>query len=246
VKDQKNRVETLLRSLHERARELECFYGVQSMLSTPNITLEVMCRKLLEIIPPGWRYPELCVVKVSVGTTTCTSPDFVETQWMLCSDIVVQGRVVGFVAVYYTSDPTPHCASPFLDEEVRLLDMIASRVGDLLLQRIKTQFAADWNEVRASVPEYAKCEWQMALGAMKSADPDLYQRVARKMLNYLCWNVLTSLVNGIARARSTAPTPRRASDRVYLQWPPTISNARTSCTSFRCGYRRTSRASLFS
>jgi pyruvate, water dikinase len=188
VKDQKNRVETLLRSLHERARELECFYGVQSMLSTPNITLEVMCRKLLEIIPPGWRYPELCVVKVSVGTTTCTSPDFVETQWMLCSDIVVQGRVVGFVAVYYTSDPTPHCASPFLDEEVRLLDMIASRVGDLLLQRIKTQFAADWNEVRASVPEYAKCEWQMALGAMKSADPDLYQRVARKMLNYLCWN----------------------------------------------------------
>lgn len=181
-------METLLRSLHERARELECFYEIQSMLGVPDITLETICRRLLEIIPPGWRYPDLCVVKLSVGGATYMSPNFVETQWMLSSDIVVQGRVVGYVAVYYTSNPGPHFGSPFLDEEIRLLDMIASRIGDLLLHRIETHLAADWSAVKASIPEYAKCEWQTALESLRNTNPDLYQRIARKMLNYLCWN----------------------------------------------------------
>lgn len=188
MKDQNNRVETLLRSLHERARELECFYEIQSMLGVPDITLETICRRLLEIIPPGWRYPDLCVVKLSVGGATYMSPNFVETQWMLSSDIVVQGRVVGYVAVYYTSNPGPRFGSPFLDEEIRLLDMIASRIGDLLLHRIETHLAADWSAVKASIPEYAKCEWQTALESLRNTNPDLYQRIARKMLNYLCWN----------------------------------------------------------
>ncbi len=200
VNDRKSRVETLLRSLHERARELECFYDVQSMLSTPDVTLETVGRRLLEIIPPGWRYPELCVVKVSIGGATYASPDFVETQWMISSDIVVQGRVVGFVAVYYTSNPVPHFGSPFLDEEVRLLDMIASRVGDLLLHRIESHLAADWSAARAIVPEYAKCEWQTAVESLKSTNPDLYQRIARKMLNYLCWNGISGAEQALRSA----------------------------------------------
>ncbi|MBD3404307.1 pyruvate, phosphate dikinase [candidate division GN15 bacterium] len=188
MKSRKNRVETLLLSLQERAKELECFYAVQSVLSTPNITLDEICRKLIEIIPPGWQYPELCTVKVSIGGSVYQSPGFVETPWSLSADILVQNRVVGFISVYYATNPASQYGRPFLDEESRLLNMIAARIGDHLWHGLESRMLSDWTSNMAQVPDDAKCEWQLALNSLRGTNPELYQRITRKMLNYLCWS----------------------------------------------------------
>ncbi len=179
---------SLLLSLQERAKELECFYTVQSVVSTPDISLEQLCHKLLEVIPPGWQYPELLAVKISVGGTTCASPGYRETSWSQSADIVVQNRVVGFIAVSYLSDPNAQYGNPFLNEESRLLSMIAGRLGDFLWHRIESRLLAEWSSTAAQVPEYAKCEWQTALESLRCSNVELYRRITRKMLNYLCWS----------------------------------------------------------
>ena len=76
-KEQKN-IDTLVWFLSERAKELNCLYKIEGLLNKPDASLTDICKGVVEAIPPGWQYPDVCVAKITIEGHTCQSPNFKE------------------------------------------------------------------------------------------------------------------------------------------------------------------------
>ena len=55
-------VAAILHELQERAKELNCLYRVDELLNQPELPLERILRGIVEILPPGWQYPNESVI----------------------------------------------------------------------------------------------------------------------------------------------------------------------------------------
>ena len=102
MEDRKKSLDRLLTSLQERAKELDCYYRVQKILKDVVAPIDEICREIVCIMPPGWRYPDLCRVKIILGNTVYSSPDCNQTPWFQSADIVVDEKVVGSVTVRHS------------------------------------------------------------------------------------------------------------------------------------------------
>ena len=47
----------IIEALQERAKELHCLYRVHELMDRPDVSIDEVCRTLLEVIPPGMQYP---------------------------------------------------------------------------------------------------------------------------------------------------------------------------------------------
>ena len=130
--------EKLLADLQERAKELSCLYEIEEILARPDLTPAQALQRVVDSIAPGMKYPAICVAVVTHGSFVYASGIGHPTRWVLRSDITVYGDVVGQLSIYYT-EPRPEVeVGPFLDDEVRLANTIAERLGHyLLFQRLR-------------------------------------------------------------------------------------------------------------
>ncbi len=174
----------LLAALQERAKELNCLYEVDKLLKS-DLSLADVLQGVVEVVPPGWQYPDVCEAEIRYGSRVHRSADFQPTEWFLRSPIVVQDEEVGELRVYYTAERPREDVGPFLKEEVRLITSITDRLGHFVMfQRIK-EARRDWRERQHEEPDGAR-EWRAAINMMEATDRNLYLRIARKMLNLLC------------------------------------------------------------
>ena len=174
----------LVADLKERAKELTCLYTVQELLSKSGAGLDDICNGLIEAIPPGWQFPDVCQAKIEYRDKIYQSANFRETQWRLCADINVQDEVVGKICVYYTEERPLADEGSFLKEERKLINTIADQFGLYILhQQLKSVFEETKNEVKEE-----KREWIVILDLLKRTDPKLLIRISRKMVNFLCGN----------------------------------------------------------
>ena len=180
---EKKPLDVLLGELKERAKELNCLYQVQELLNNPENTIDDICNGLVEAIPPGWQYPDICRAKIQLHTNTYASDDLVETEWVLKSDIHIQNEVVGQICVFYEEEAPPMDEGPFLKDERKLINTIAERLGlHLLHQQLKNVF-----EKQSQADTEHKKEWEVILDMLRQTNPKLLIRLSRKMVNYLCW-----------------------------------------------------------
>jgi pyruvate,water dikinase len=177
-------IDRLLYDLRERAKELNCLYEVQELLNTPDIGLDEICGGIINIIPPGWQYPEVCQAKIICFGNAYTSPNFKESQWVQRADIIVQDDVVGTIDVFYTEERPQSDEGPFLKEERKLIDTIAGQLGFHILHRqLKEVF-----QEHLKSDALSKSEWVEILDLLRRTDPDLLARLTRKMIAYLGWS----------------------------------------------------------
>ena len=54
-----NNPDDLISFLQERAKELNCLYRIEEVLSKRDTDLDEVCRGIIEAIPPGWQYPQV-------------------------------------------------------------------------------------------------------------------------------------------------------------------------------------------
>jgi pyruvate,water dikinase len=182
----------LLYALGERAKELNCLYHIEEVLSHRDKDLESIFAGIIAAIPPGWRFPDICRVRIRFGKRSFTSPDFQETRWKLSSRIVVQDKVEGSIEVYYTDEVAMADEGVFLADERRLINTISERVGHYILhQRLKHVFN-EWQLLKEQLAERNRAEWKVILEMLRRTDQNLYTRVSRKMLNRLCWSGIPS------------------------------------------------------
>jgi hypothetical protein len=173
-------------ALRERAKELSCFYRVDEILSRPGALPDDLLSELVEALPRGWQYPEICHARVHLGGRVFEPPGFHEAPWRQAADIVVEGAKVGAVEVFYLEARPTSDEGPFLKEERRLIETIARRIGSFVLQRrLRSQYESVESAVQATAKR--EREWDVVLEFLRQADPDLVRRVTRKMVNHLCW-----------------------------------------------------------
>lgn len=172
----------LVDELKERAKELNCLYEVQETLTQPGINQDESFKRIINIIPPGWQYPEICLCQIKLGEKTYQSTNFKVSPWALHSDIFVQDHKVGRISIYYLEEKPELDEGPFLSEERRLINTISDQLGNYLLQnRLQDVF-----EKQSKAGTESGAGWRVVLGLLKKTDPDLLINIARKMVHFMC------------------------------------------------------------
>ncbi|MBI3477218.1 MAG: pyruvate, phosphate dikinase [Acidobacteria bacterium] len=187
MKKDETHLGTVLHALQERAKELNCLYRVGEALNQSGLPLEDILRQIIEILPTGWQYPEICQARIIFDGEVFECADFKATEWVQRAEIVVQDQAAGVVEVYYRDAVPPVEGSQFLKEEGQLIRTIAERIGSAITQRhLRTAFeswaAAEDGEATD------KGEWRVVVEFLRDTDPVLLQRISRKLINHLNWS----------------------------------------------------------
>lgn len=180
--------EKLILALQERAKELNCLYEIEELLGDQSKTLEEIFLGIINAIPPGWQYPDICFARIKFSDKTYTPEDNPQpTPWVLKAPIEVQEQNLGWIEVYYAKARPNAAIGPFLREEERLIKTIADRVGHFVLHNQLRELVHSWESARQDLSQ-AGSEWRVVLDLVKSTDQDLFVRISRKMMNHLCWS----------------------------------------------------------
>lgn len=122
-------------ALEERIKELKCLYGVFKLLNRPDAPLDSTLQAVVDLMPGGWQYPESACARLILGGQEYRSERFRASDWKLSASIAVNREAVGALEIAYL-DGHPECArGPFLEEEVFLLEALASLVGQILQRK---------------------------------------------------------------------------------------------------------------
>lgn len=119
-------------ALAERIKELNCLYGISNLFENQDVSLPWIMQRAVELIPAAWQYPENACARIRIDGEEYTSQNFTETSWCQQTAIVLNGKHVGAVEVYYIALPPGCDGRPFLEEEGHLLKAIGERLSKVL------------------------------------------------------------------------------------------------------------------
>ena len=128
------------RDLGERVKEIECLHDITNLLLNKETSLEQVLEACVRRIPPAWLDPAHTCARIRLGEQTFESASFRETEWKLAAVISMHGIESGFVEVFYFGEAAGNGESPFLDEELVLVQSIATQITQSLEKR-KTELA---------------------------------------------------------------------------------------------------------
>ncbi|MFC1790961.1 PEP/pyruvate-binding domain-containing protein [Gemmatimonadota bacterium] len=178
--------EEALRTLQERAKELDCLYRVDEILSRFDQPDEGLFTEILHAIPPGWQYPDICHATLNVFGQNYRRVGLRETPWIQTAPIRVRKEIFGEISVYYAEERPEADEGPFLAQERKLLDTIADRIG-LHLTEWLARGKEEWDSTHNHAEAKNGGRWLPIIEFLKRTDPALLERVTRKMLNHLGW-----------------------------------------------------------
>ena len=181
-------IESIVKDLTERAKELNCLYAVEELTSAADLSLEEVFCGVIEAIPAGWQHPGVCQARIAYDGANYQSPNFVPSAWVQRATIHVQGKPAGTVEVVYTEQMPAADEGPFLQEERKLIDTIADRLGSCITHRRLLGAMQDWRSARQGLGQHTERDWSVILDLLRCTDRNLLLRVARKMINHLCWS----------------------------------------------------------
>ena len=130
-------MQTILDSLQERAKELNCLYQVDETLNRSDVRMDDVFRELVRSLPHGWQYPDICEARLTINREVYKSSEFRETPWVMAAEIVSQGEPVGAIAVYYMEERPDADEGPFLKQERRLALLLEPSVGALGHEQVR-------------------------------------------------------------------------------------------------------------
>ena len=108
--------------LSERVKERNCLYKLSVVIDKPDISVDVMIRETVELIPPAMQYPEATAVRAVLEEKEFKTRNFQETEWSLVTDIVVRGEQNGLLEVFYLEENPELDEGPFIKEEKALIE----------------------------------------------------------------------------------------------------------------------------
>lgn len=142
MQDLEYKIDGAAKSLIEREKELECIYKIDSVLKNFDKELSDILLELIDIIPIGWRYPDICKVKISVFGIELESKDFKKTELNQSARLYVDENIVGEIILSCT-ECFEFEESFFLDEENRLFRKIVEKINQYLSFRKLKEFYSE-------------------------------------------------------------------------------------------------------
>ncbi len=181
-------VDEIVKALQERAKELNCLYRIDEILHDTTRPMEELLQAVVDALPSGWQYSAHCVARVTLRDLDVRGAGFVESPWKQCAPVVIAARRVGEVCVHYTQHFPEAGEGPFLKEERKLVDAVADRIAHAVQHRELTQIYGRVQRGEVLVGAEPRQDWNIILDLLRRTDQNLYNQVARKMLNYLSWS----------------------------------------------------------
>ena len=135
IEDRKQTEETLQRrtyDLDERVKELNCFYGISSLIEKPDISLHEIIQGVADLIPSSWQYPEITCSRIILEDKEYKTENFKETNWKQSSEIFATNKRIGVLEICYLEEKPEIDERPFLKEERNLIHAITERLGRII------------------------------------------------------------------------------------------------------------------
>jgi GAF domain-containing protein/nitrogen-specific signal transduction histidine kinase len=124
--------------LGERVKELNCLYGISHLVEKHGNSLEKIIQGTVDLIPPSWQYPQITCARILVDAREYKTKIFKETEWKQTSNIMAKGESIGSLEVFYLEKRPQIDDGPFLKEERKLIEAIASQMGRVI-ERIRAE-----------------------------------------------------------------------------------------------------------
>ncbi|HEY4491353.1 MAG TPA: histidine kinase, partial [Acidobacteriota bacterium] len=135
----KNNLEDDLRQcrhdLRERTKELQCIYGISSIVEDETLSLDEMLSRAVQFIPPAWQYPETTCARIVFNGRIYGTANFQNTRWKQSAAIVVHGKEHGTLEVCYLEERPQSDEGPFLKEERNLINGLSKWLGQVIQRK---------------------------------------------------------------------------------------------------------------
>jgi hypothetical protein len=122
-------------ALHKRTKELDCLYTALDILNSPGISLEERLQEVVSTLPKGWQYSEIATARLVFEGQVYTSGELEFGPYRQAADIMIDGKGLGKIEVYYAEERPKRDEGPFLKEERTLINAIARRIGTFIKRR---------------------------------------------------------------------------------------------------------------
>ena len=139
LEDLEKEKDILLDNLKERVKELNCLYDISKINEVTNIPLEELFQKIVEIIPPGWKYPEIACARIKLEGQEFKTSNFKETKWKLDAPINYYNNNIGKLEVFYLEERPELEEGPFLAAERKLILAIVEKLGHIIERKYSEQ-----------------------------------------------------------------------------------------------------------
>lgn len=121
-----------IRALNERAKELQCLYAVDALISDRAQMPAKAFLRVLQEVPAGWQRPESTGACIEYLGRRYVGPGFAPDAPTISEPVALWGVEVGRIFVSTLVPCTGSEQSLFLPEEKELLRRIAGRTGEFL------------------------------------------------------------------------------------------------------------------
>ena len=205
--EQQNSIDKLLHDMRERAKELNCLYQVEELLTKTQLSLAEVLSQLVHVIPSGYQFSEICRVRIVYDGQEFASAGFAPTPRTQTAAIRIEDKEVGRIEVSYASEVPQTEGSYFLKDEHKLLETIAERISRTILHQQLEQVSREWESAQRALSDKNKKEWMVIIELLRRTDQNLYIHLSRKMIYHLFWN-------GVMEAKELLKTLSKDRDQV--------------------------------
>ena len=114
--------------LRERVKELSCLFNTSKILVEPNISIEEILQKTVELLPSAFQFPDKTCARIIYSDKEYLTPNFQESKWKLSNYETIRDKLLKLEA-YYIEE------KEFLEEEIYLLNDVLNRLKNILEQK---------------------------------------------------------------------------------------------------------------
>ncbi|WP_181391619.1 methyl-accepting chemotaxis protein [Methanospirillum lacunae] len=122
----------LLHDYGERVKEQKLFYSTASLIQDDSRPADEILIDIVQLIPPGWQYPEITAAQISYDSAVYSTDNFIETPWVQKAPFKTKHGVEGAISVVYLQERPVEHEGPFLLEERNLINSLAEMLKTFL------------------------------------------------------------------------------------------------------------------
>jgi len=186
-----------INELVERVKELDCFYGISSVIQDKNIAFHDALQKIIDLIPPAWQHSDIACSRIIVEGEEIKTANFAVTPWVQSCEMKIKGEVIGVLEVYYLEKRPVIHEGPFLAEERRLINAIAELLVKFTEERRMVEELKESREKLNSGNgsmngsengedmQSKKQDWEIIIELLVKTDPRTLLRITRRMMYHL-------------------------------------------------------------
>ncbi len=136
--------------LRERIKELTTLHRASQLFQQQADSPLAVLQELANLLPPGWKYPEIAAARILYDGLEFTTPNYAPTAWRLAAPVLTSDNKVGEIEVVYLEERPQEAEGPFLPEERDLLNTLAEMLrGYLDRHQAETQIHRHFNHLTA-------------------------------------------------------------------------------------------------